>query len=283
MRKRILVLGGTGMAGHVVYLFLRSLDKYEMYNTVFRKKLTEDSILMDATDPIAIDRVIAETNPDIVINCIGALIQESREHPDNAVLLNAWLPNYLQRICRRHDSKLIHISTDCVFSGKKGHYTEDDFRDADDLYGRSKALGEINNDRDLTIRTSIIGPELKENGEGLFHWFMTQKGPVHGFKTAIWGGVTTLELAKAIDYAIDKGTVGLVQLSNGTGISKYDLLCLFRDIWKHDVEIIPDDRNHTDKSISKSVLFDYDVPDYRIMLNDLYEFTIKTSIYNHLP
>lgn len=272
MRKRVLVLGGTGMAGHVVYLYLKSLDKYEMYNTVFRKKLTDDSIVMNATDPAAIDRVIAEISPDIVINCIGALIRESKEHPDNAVLLNAWLPNYLQRVCRCHGAKLIHISTDCIFSGKKGHYTETDFRDADDVYGRSKALGEINNDRDLTIRTSIIGPELKENGEGLFHWFMTQKGPVYGFKTAIWSGVTTLELAKAIDYAIDHNSVGLVQLSNGEGISKYDLLCLFKDIWHRDNEIIPDERNHTNKSIVQSTIFKYNVQSYKDMLFELAEW-----------
>lgn len=269
MKKRILVLGGTGMAGHVIYLYLRSLDKYEMRNTVFRKKLTADSVIMNATDPIAIERIIDDIRPDIVINCIGALVRESREHPDNAILLNAWLPHYLHKVCSNQGVKLIHISTDCVFSGQKGHYTETDFRDADDVYGRSKALGEINNDRDLTIRTSIIGPELKENGEGLFHWFMTQKEPVYGFKTAIWGGVTTLELAKAIDYAIENETAGLVQLSNGEGISKYDLLCLFRDIWHHDIEIIPDDRNHIDKSIAKSDVFSYSVAKYVTMLDEM--------------
>ena len=269
MKKRILILGGTGMAGHVVYLYLSSLSKYEIYNTVFRKKLTDDSIIMNATDPIAIDRVVADVMPDIVINCIGALVRESREHPDNAILLNAWLPNYLQEVCRNHGAKLIHISTDCVFSGRKGHYTETDFRDADDVYGRSKALGEINNNQDLTIRTSIIGPELKENGEGLFHWFMTQKEPVYGFKTAIWGGVTTLELAKAIDYAIENNNVGLVQLSNGEGISKYDLLCLVRDIWHRDIEIIPDNRNNIDKSITKSNVFVYRVGSYKMMLDEM--------------
>ena len=129
-----------------------------------------------------------------------------------------------------------------MFSGKKGNYSETDFRDADGVHGRSKALGEIINDKDLTIRTSIIGPELKENGEGLFHWFMHQHGCANGFQTAIWGGVTTLELAKAIDVAIDQGVTGLIQLSNGLGISKYDLLHLFSRIWhKQDVEILPFD------------------------------------------
>lgn len=279
MKKKILVLGGTGMAGHVVYLYLKSLDKYEMYNTVFRNKLTEDSIIMNATDSNSIDRVLLEIKPDIVINCIGALINESKTHPDNAILLNAWLPNYLKRACEEKRTKLIHLSTDCVFSGKKGNYTETDFRDADDIYGRSKALGEINDHGNLTIRTSIIGPELKKNGEGLFHWFMTQKEPVYGFKTAIWGGVTTLELAKAIDYAIENGTVGLVQLSNGIGISKYDLLNLFKKIWQRNIEIIPDERNHTDKSIAKSAIFNYDTSSYISMLNDMKDWMKMNSLY----
>ena len=139
------------------------------------------------------------------------------------------------------------------------------------MYGRSKALGEIVNGRDLTIRTSIIGPELKADGEGLFHWLMSQHGTVSGFKTAIWGGVTTLELAKAISVAIKEGTTGLVHLSNGTGISKYDLLCLFKDIWgRKDVEIVSVDTNDVDKSIAKSARFGYEVPGYREMLKDLY-------------
>ena len=182
---------------------------------------------------------------------------------------------HLKKEADKIGAKLIHISTDCVFSGKKGRYTEDDFRDADDVYGRSKALGEINNERDLTIRTSIIGPELKENGEGLFHWFMMQKGSVYGFKTAIWGGVTTLELAKAIDVAIEEGKTGLIQLSNGVGISKYDLLCLFKEIWqKQDVEILPYDANGVDKSIARSARFDYEVPTYRRMLEDMRDWML---------
>lgn len=277
MKPTVLIMGGTGMAGHIIYLYLESLNKYNILNTVYRNKLTGESIIMNATDPKAILKVISEIKPNIIINCIGALTKESKQNPDNAIILNAWLPNYLQKLCSTYNTKLIHISTDCVFSGKKGHYTESDFRDADDIYGRSKALGEIKNEKDLTIRTSIIGPELKENGEGLFHWFMTQNQPIYGYKTAIWGGVTTLELAKAIDYAIDNGTTGLIHLSNGKGISKYDLLCLIRDIWHHKVEIIPDERNHTDKSIESSTLFSYTVPDYSTMLLNLKDWMLKHS------
>lgn len=267
--KKVLLFGATGMAGHVVYYYLRSTGKYDITNVVYRTPLTEDSIIVDVTDRDAVHEVVHKVKPEIIINCIGILIKGSKEHPDNAILINAYFPHLLKRLSDEIDAKLIHISTDCVFSGKKGNYREDDFRDADDIYGRSKALGEIINDKDLTIRTSIIGPELKKNGEGLFHWFMHQHGQINGFKTAIWGGVTTLELAKALDVAIQQEKNGLIQLSNGVGISKYDLLILIKEIWnKQDVEILPCNINEVNKSITKSSQFDYNVPSYRYMLEE---------------
>lgn len=267
--KKILLFGATGMAGHVAYYFLRDTGKYDIVNVVYRTPLTEDSVIVDVTDREAVAKIVRMVKPEIILNCIGVLIRGSKEHPDNAILINAYFPHLLKKLSDEVGAKLIHISTDCVFSGKKGNYTENDFRDADDVYGRSKALGEIRNSKDLTIRTSIIGPELKKNGEGLFHWFMNQHGQVKGFKTAIWGGVTTLELAKAIDKAIGQQNTGLIQLSNGVGISKYDLLILFKELWhKQDVEILSYDTNGVDKSIAKSRSFEYVVPDYRLMLQE---------------
>ncbi|MBV3639564.1 dTDP-4-dehydrorhamnose reductase family protein [Bacteroides cellulosilyticus] len=269
--KKVLLFGATGMAGHVVYYYLQSTGKYDISNVVYRTPLTEDSIIVDVTNRDAVADVVHRVHPEIIINCVGILIKGSREHPDNAILINAYFPHLLKRLSDEVGAKLIHISTDCVFSGKKGNYTEDDFRDADDVYGRSKALGEIINDKDLTIRTSIIGPELKINGEGLFHWFMHQHGEVNGFRTAIWGGVTTLELAKAIDFSLDNGIVGLIHLSNGLGISKFDLLNLFKEIWGKDTVIKPYDGNGVDKSIEKSLRLDYEVPSYRQMLVEQFE------------
>lgn len=278
-RKKILLFGSTGMAGHVVYYYLQETGKYEISNVVYRTKLTDDSIIVDVTNKLEVERVIRDQKPDYIINCIGVLIKGSNEHPDNAIYINAYFPHLLKKISDEVNAKLIHISTDCVFSGKKGNYTESDFRDADDIYGRSKALGEIINDKDLTIRTSIIGPELKKNGEGLFHWFMNQKGEINGYQTAIWGGVTTLELAKAIDYAIGNQISGLVQLSNGVGISKYDLLNLFKEIWNKDIKIISFDGNGINKSIAKSEIFKYNVPSYKEMLEDLLEMMHKNNLY----
>ncbi|MBQ4904563.1 MULTISPECIES: dTDP-4-dehydrorhamnose reductase family protein [Alistipes] len=273
--KKILLFGATGMAGHIVYYYLQSTGKYEIVNAVFRTPLTKSSIIVDVSDREMVKDVVHRVRPEIILNCVGVLVKGSKEHPDNAILINAYFPHLLKKLADEIDAKLIHISTDCVFSGKRGNYTEEDFRDADDVYGRSKALGEIINDKDLTIRTSIIGPELKKNGEGLFHWFMNQHGSVNGFRTAIWSGVTTLELAKAIDYAITRNQTGLVQLSNGTGISKYDLLRLFKRIWnRKDIEILPFDGNGIDKSIAKSEKFDYKVPDYESMLLEQYEWML---------
>jgi len=271
-KKRILLFGATGMAGHVAYYYLSSLGRYDIIDVVFRTPLTENSIVVNVTDKDAVAKVVREQQPNIILNCVGILIKGSKEHPDNAIYINAYFPHQLKAVADEIGAKLIHISTDCVFSGKKGNYTEDDFRDADDVYGRSKALGEVFNDKDLTLRTSIIGPELKRNGEGLFHWFMNQTDSVNGFQTAIWGGVTTLELAKAIDAAIQQEKVGLIQLSNGIGISKYDLLHLFKEIWNKGIEILPYNGNGIDKSITRSTRFDYEVPSYKQMLIELYQW-----------
>lgn len=285
MRKsKILLFGATGMAGHILYHYLRNTNKYELINIVYRTKLTDDSIIIDVKNIEAVTEVVYNINPDLIINSIGVLIKGANEHPDNAIYINAYFPHLLKKLSDEIDAKLIHISTDCVFSGKKGNYVEEDFRDADDVYGRSKALGEIINNKDLTIRTSIIGPELKNNGEGLFHWFMHQTGKVNGFKTIIWSGVTTLELVKALDVAIEKKMTGLVQLSNGTGITKYELLYLFKEIWdKQDIEILPYNSIRIDKSIAKSDKFDYIVPGYREMLIELFQW-MKTynKLYNSI-
>lgn len=282
MKKKVLLFGATGMAGHMAYYYLNGTGKYDIRNVVYRTKLTDDSIIVDVTDKYAVSQVVRDVHPELIINCVGVLIKGSIEHPDNAIFINAYFPHLLKKLSDEVGAKLIHISTDCVFSGKKGNYVEDDFRDADDVYGRSKALGEIIGDKDLTIRTSIIGPELKKNGEGLFHWFMHQSGQIRGFRTAVWGGVTTLELAKSIDVAVERNTTGLIQLSNGVGISKYDLLHLFQRIWnKYDIEILPFDGNRIDKSIAKSARFDYEVPDYETMLEEqLTWMKVHQNLYN---
>ena len=284
MKKRILILGASGMAGHVIYLYLKETGNYSISNAVYRHRLNAESIIIDVTNSNLVETLILEQQPDIIINCIGILIKGSTASPDNAIFINAYFPHLLKRLADIIGAKIIHISTDCVFSGKKGAYTENDFRDADDIYGRSKALGELINSRDLTIRTSIIGPELKQDGEGLFHWFMSQKSEINGYTEAYWGGVTTLELAKAIDKVITDNEIGLVHLTNGAKITKFELLRLLGVIWNKEGIII---KPYKEKSIDKSLLqltsSSFNVPSYSKMLLELREWMLNNQdVYNVL-
>jgi dTDP-4-dehydrorhamnose reductase len=267
VKQKVLILGSTGMLGHQVFYLLESSEDFEVIDLVYRSKLRNESIVCDITNKEAVSEVIASHNPDFIINCIGVLIKGSNNNPANAIYINAYFPHFLKQEADKIGCKVIHVSTDCVFSGKKGNYTESDFRDADDTYGRSKALGELDDATHLTIRTSIVGPELKENGEGLLHWFLNQKGEVNGFTKAIWGGVTTVECAKAIEYAMQNDITGLVNLTNGKGISKYDMLHLFASsLAKIDVVVNSVGGKAVDKSlISVRSDFSYTVPSYEEM------------------
>jgi dTDP-4-dehydrorhamnose reductase len=169
------------------------------------------------------------------------------------------------------NTKLIHLSTDCVFSGASGGYTEDSLTDGKTMYDRSKALGEVINDKDLTFRMSIIGPDISIDGVGLFNWFMKQHGRIHGYTKAIWNGITTIELAKAISAAINQNLIGLYHLTPNENISKYNLLHLFKkEFGKEDVEIIPYDNFVVDKTlINTRTDFDYQIPTYPEMIHEM--------------
>ena len=280
--KKIMILGSAGMLGHMVYNYLKSLDKYTIVDTSFPEKLNEASKLLDVTNKIELENYISSEKPDILINCIGILLRGSNNDPSNAIYLNSYLPHQLSKLLRANGGKLIHVSTDCVFTGNTGNYIETDFKDARDTYGLSKALGEVDNDHDLTMRTSIIGPELKEKGEGLFHWFMNQKGEINGFTKMLWGGVTTLELAKAIDAAIDQNITGLIHITNNKPISKFEMVSLFKEIWKTDhIQINPVEGKVADKSLkSNRTDFDFQVKSYSEMLKELYGWMqINISLY----
>ena len=274
--KKIMILGSAGMLGHMVYHYLNETNNFLIVDTSFPLKANDKSFLLDVTSKLEVESYIRREKPDIVINCVGILIKASQTDPSNAIYLNSYFPHQLSKLLREIGGKLIHISTDCVFTGKKGDYKENDFRDADDTYGRSKALGEVFNDHDLTLRTSIIGPDLNENGEGLFQWFMKQSGEINGFMQTFWGGVTTLELAKAIEAAINLEITGLVHITNGTKISKYDLISLFKEVWKVErITINPIEGKHADKSLicSRSD-FQYLVPSYKEMLKSQHKFML---------
>lgn len=270
--KKVLIFGSTGMAGHVITRYLESLSKYRIID-VSRSRLNDKTIIIDVKNGELVKNLIIDESPDIVINCIGTLIKESEEYPDLAIYINSYFPHFLEKLGILFNFKLIHLSTDCVFSGEKGGYLETDFKDGKDFYSRSKALGEVINNIDLTFRTSFVGPEFKKKGSGLFHWFMSQTGKIYGYNNVYWTGITTLELAKSIDHAIDVDLKSLYHLVPENKISKYQLIKLFKEIWDKNIEILKDKKHISDKSLINSRKdFNYKSPDYRTMLIELSEW-----------
>ena len=281
--KKVLILGSTGMLGHQVFFNLENSNDFEVFDLSFRNKLREETIICDITDFSKLEGIVKEIRPDVIINCIGILIKGSTENPKNSVLINAYFPHWLVGIADEIKAKVIHISTDCVFSGKKGSYVESDVRDADDVYGKGKGLGEIFSGNHLTLRTSIIGPEIKNNGEGLFHWFMNQKGEVNGFTQAFWGGITTTELSRIIRKAIVEDLRGLYHVTNGKPISKFDMLTLFNNVSERGIVVNAVEGKRVDKSLnSEKKDIDFAVPSYEVMIEEMKVWMKKNSkLYNY--
>ena len=277
LKKKILVLGSTGMLGHQVVNYLKDFDKFIVDDISYRSKLRVNTVIVDAMSKSALEEAIVKLKPDFIINCIGILVKGS-QNEERAIYLNAYLPNQLKTIAKNINSKLIHISTDCVFSGSKGQYVETDSRDGQGVYSQTKILGEIIDNTNLTLRTSIIGPELKNNGEGLFHWFMSQSDEIFGYTKAIWSGVTTIELAKAVKWSIDNNVTGLYHITNNSSISKYDLLKLFQKYTKKDIDIKSVDRKNVDKSfIDTRLLINYKIPSYDQMIKNMVDLIRENS------
>jgi len=278
-KQKIVVLGSQGMAGHIMAEVLDETGDYDVFGVARQSGKYVDTIV-DVTDFGALENYLTKIKPDYVINCVGALVSQSKNDLPAAILLNSYLPQFLSKLGNTLNFKLIHISTDCVFSGKDGGYTETSYRDGDDNYARTKALGEVVNDKDLTIRTSIIGPELKQNGTGLLDWFFKQEGTINGYTQAYWSGVTTLELAKATIAFLKQDITGLYQLCPEDKISKYDLLKLFAKVWDKTIEIEPFENYKVDKSlVCTRNDFNYPTPEFEKMLLELKEWMDNHSKY----
>ena len=268
---KVLVLGSTGMIGHQVFNYLKVNSVFELYNVSFRKKLQDDSFLLDARSEDTLVKYIESISPNYIINCVGVLINGSNRDPENAIFLNSYLPHRLSRLADVINAKLIHISTDCVFSGEKGtSYIETDEKDGNGVYAKTKGIGEVISDKHLTLRTSVVGPELKSDGEELFHWFMSQSGSISGYTRAIWSGVTSLELAKAVLWSIENKITGLYHITTNDSICKYDLLKLFKKYTGKEIDILPIDGKEVDKSfIDTRKLIDYKIPSYEQMVLEM--------------
>lgn len=270
---KVLVLGGTGMAGHTILIYFKEAG-HDV--TAFSRSKMDycKNINGDITNFENLKKIIIDGQYDAIINAIGILNQDAEDNKSNAVLLNSYLPHFLSDTTKDMKTRIIHMSTDCVFSGKRGGYSETSFRDGKTFYDRSKALGELENDKDLSFRNSIIGPDMNENGIGLFNWFMKQEGQINGFTKVIWTGVTTLTLAKAMEQALKENLTGLYNLVNNETISKYELLKLFNKHLKNNkIMILPSDKLSLDKSlVNNRIDFSFQVPSYETMVVEMKEW-----------
>lgn len=280
--KKVLVMGSSGMLGHAVVNFLLNSPKFIIYDVSFRFKIRPKTIILNVMHKAPCEDLIVELKPDYIINCIGDLVSDKPNY-ERAIYLNSYFPHFLKNICKKINCQLIHISTDCVFSGSKGAYLELDYRDGEGLYAETKKMGEIIDRKNLTLRSSIIGPELKKSGVGLFQWFINQDKELQGYKHSIWSGVTTLELARAIKWAIDFDVTGIYHITNGSSISKHDLLELFKKHLNRDINIIPIDGKKQDKSfVDSRKLINYKIPSYEEMVIEMIkEIKLNNDKYNY--
>jgi dTDP-4-dehydrorhamnose reductase len=259
---RVLILGGGGMLGHKLAQGLSAtLDTWATIRgsgaAYARYGILPEDRLITGVDVLNLDSIVetmARVRPDAVVNCIGIIKQLATAHdPVLSLSVNSLLPHRLQRLCVAAGARLIHISTDCVFRGDKGMYTEDDPSDALDLYGRTKFLGETSGPGALTIRTSIIGREIATRS-GLVEWFLAQRGGrIEGYRHAIFSGFTTQEITRIVRRVLTEfpDLHGTLQASSEP-ISKYDLLLLLKRAYGVDVEIEPSDRFRLDRSLDSS-------------------------------
>ena len=270
---KFLVLGASGMAGHTISLYLKEqghdvigFDRNEVKHC--------KSIVGDVRNTESIRTLIANGKFDSVINCIGILNQFAEQNKELATFLNAYFPHFLASVTSGTDTQVIHMSTDCVFSGKRGGYAEGDLRDGETFYDRSKALGELDDDKNITMRNSIVGPDINLNGIGLLNWFMKQNSTINGYTKAMWTGLTTLQLAKAMEVAAKEKAHGLYNMVYKEAISKHDLLKLFNHYVRNDsLAILPSETLVADKSLKRTRFeFGYIIPDYEIMVAELSEW-----------
>lgn len=259
---KVLVLGAAGMVGSACCRMLSRAAHLQVIGTIHSfsphagenlSKLVELVAGVDAADFPTLERVFADARPAIVVNCIGVIKQlKEANDPLIAIEINALFPHRLAALCRRAGARLVHISTDCVFNGKRGNYAESDGSDADDLYGRTKFLGEVDYGDAITLRTSVIGHELGRS-ESLLEWFLKQQVSVKGYTRAIFSGLTTNELAVVIrDYVMPRPSLAGLYHVAGEPIAKFDLLRLIAQVYKKQIEIMPSDEIVIDRSLNGS-------------------------------
>lgn len=274
---KVLIIDSNGMVGHVVALYM----KEKGHNVVgYSNTATElfEYIKGEVYNVDFLQEVVANGNYDAVINCSAVINEQADEDKAKAVFVNSYIPHFLEQITANTNTVVVHRSTDCIFSGERGNYTLKDTPDAKSFYAKSKVLGEIVNEKDITIRTSLVGPEMKRNGSSLFNWYMQQSGDVKGFANAIWTGITTIEFAKVTEQLLMKKAHGLFQCVPESSISKYDLLCLFEKYFPKGRNVIKVENTYINKALLPEVgSYAVDISSYDTMISEM-----KTWVDEHL-
>ena len=250
---RFLVLGCSGMAGHTISIYLKERGHRVAGLSRRGVPFLGEQVVGDVRDEALLAEALSEGGFDVVVNCVGVLNQFADRDPEGAAYLNGELPHVLARLAEGSRTRVFHMSTDCVFAGNTGPYTEDSVPDGETVYDRTKAAGELRDEKNLTFRCSIVGPDTDPDGIGLLNWFMAQEDSVGGYTRAMWTGLTTLELAKAMETCALDGSVGLVNMVPGGNISKFELLRLFDgELRGGSVEVRPDDSVALDKTLVRT-------------------------------
>ena len=266
---KVFILGCNNTIGHVVALYFKEKGHevmgYDQENLGLVRQVTGNY-----HDVVLIQQTIEQYCPEAVINCIAVVNQDAEADKAEAAYVNCYLPHCLEKITAGTSIVVVHRSTDCIFSGERGQYTVNDVPDAKSFYARTKAVGELINDKDITIRVSLIGPSLKEDDGSLLSWFLRQQGQVNGFANAIWTGVTTEEYAREIELLLTQGKHGIFQSTPTLSISKYELLKLFEKHFPHGREVLRIDNQRVDKSLVQDFGdADIVVPSYDKMVADV--------------
>jgi dTDP-4-dehydrorhamnose reductase len=273
---KIIVMGSAGMAGHMITAYLKSKD-YEVVTVA--KDSGRHWVDIENQEELNNFFQSKDSDCDYIINCIGVLTPNSNEDPSRTIFINSVFPHLLEKRYKHTDTKVIHLSTDCIFNGKKGSYLESSIPDEINLYGRSKALGELNNDKDITFRMSIIGTEIKMvNKTGLLDWVINSPDKeINGWTNALWNGMTTLQLAKCIESYIENPRIsGIYHLVNNyVYTNKYDLVKLINEVFEAGKVV---HKAEGPKEVNKILLdtrmeFEFNIPDYKVQLTELRDFS----------
>jgi len=282
---KILVLGASGMIGSTVLRVLSEKDDWEVYGTLRdegAKKFFSAGIAnrlcqgIDAGYEDSLVNILNQIRPDVVVNCVGLTKHKPEaENPLVSIPINTLMPHRLAGLCKLLGARLIHVSTDCVFSGEKGGYSEGDFADARDVYGKSKALGEVNYSHTITLRTSTIGHELDSN-YGLLAWFLSQEGQCRGFTRAVFSGLPTVVFAQVVrDVVIPHPDLSGLYHVAAKPINKFELLKIIAEVYGKNIDIEPDDNLVIDRSLNAKrfqLATGYEAPEWPELIKSMHSY-----------